>query len=362
MHILVSCLLLAVACGDGSTWGERHLPRGHDSGARGDTADSAGPADTADSDSGEDCPDGVICVEALPYTHSADTRHVHTRDFDAYACAPTTDESGPEVVYRVVLEEAGYLGVLIDDDTEGVDIDAHLLGSLDPEDCLDRGDRAASDHLEAGTWYMVADTYVSAGEEQSGPYTLTMGQVVPHVGSCDMEEGWMDRVGDGGDRLAMPATGPVVQEAHLVTVEDGYGTSTTDPWPATQSENIASHYATSQDATGLVMARSDIWAPQEGCEYGQGAYGAKLPVVDEGWYVNMYWEDRPEAGTRMIVMNASGRAVVAAAGYETGPGDLNNIAGVTEEIHHYLGTVHESELTVGFAADPDLPLGPIVCE
>ena len=65
----------------------------------------------------------------------------------------------------------------------------------------------------------------------------------------------------------------------------------------------------------------------------------------------------------MIVRNpANGRAVVAAAGWETGPGAITSIAGVTEEIHDHLGTNHLSTLEIGFALDEQLPLGPIDCD
>ncbi|MEZ4472880.1 MAG: hypothetical protein R3F60_19260 [bacterium] len=64
----------------------------------------------------------------------------------------------------------------------------------------------------------------------------------------------------------------------------------------------------------------------------------------------------------MIISNpANGRAVVAAAGYETGPGANTAVGGVAEEIHDYLGTSHRDRLTLGFAEDQDLPLGPIDC-
>jgi len=315
-----------------------------------------------DDDTTADCPDGLICVDAFPYSGTNDTTQSDQRAFDAYSCAPDVDESGPEVVYRVTLDQAGYLGVLIDDSTEGVDVDAHILTDLDAETCLDRGHWDAGAHVEAGVYYVVADTYVEGGVEQSGVYGITLGHAVPTVGDCTMDEGWMDRVGDGGVPLQMPATGPVVLEAHLVTVEDGYGTGSNDPWPSSITEGIEDHYELSQDATGFVLYRDQSWCPQESCEYGQGAYAAKVPVEDEAWYICMYWSDRPDPGTRMIVMNDDGRAVVAAAGYETGPGDLSNVAGVTEEVHHYLGTGHHSILTVGFAVDQTLPLGPIICE
>ena len=314
--------------------------------------------DVADDDDSEDCPDGMICVDSFPFVDANDTSVNGAYGFDSYSCSPDTDESGPELIYRVELPADGFVGVAVDDSTPGVDIDVHILDELDPECCIDRGNTDAGADLDAGFVYVIADTYVSGGEEQAGPYTLTIGHLVPASGDCSMEAGTIARVGDGGDHLVMPATGPVVLEAHLVTVDDGFG----QDWPTTITDGVDDHHEQSQDFSGLVMAREQPWAPQESCEYGQGAYGAKLPVEDEHWYICMYWQNRPDAGTRMIVMTPDGRAVVAAAGYETGPGDLSNVAGATEEVHHYLGTGHQGSLTVGFAVDQSLPLGPITCD
>ena len=315
-----------------------------------------------DDDTAGDCPEGLVCVDSLPFEETNDTSASGISAFDAYGCAPDIDESGPEVVYRVTVHERGFLGVLLDDSAAGVDIDAHLLTDLDPDACEDRGHWDAGAVVDPGTYYVVADTWVDDGDPQSGPYGITMDLAPLSSGDCTLEEGWMARVGDGGNSLQMPATGPVVLEAHLVTVHDGYGTGANDPWPQSSDEGIEDHYALSADHSGFVMHRDQSWCPQESCEYGQGAYGAKVPVDDEHWYICMYWQSRPDAGTRMIIRDEHGRAVVVAAGYETRPGDLCNIAGTTEEVHHYFGTGHESVLTLGFAVDQTLPLGPIDCQ
>ena len=90
-----------------------------------------------------------------------------------------------------------------------------------------------------------------------------------------------------------------------------------------------------------------------------------LPVIDEGWYVTMAWApaDRPPPGARMILRRTDdpSRAVVVAAGYETGPANLSSIAGATEETLFYLGVAAGAELTLGVAADPSLPVGPRRC-
>ncbi len=63
----------------------------------------------------------------------------------------------------------------------------------------------------------------------------------------------------------------------------------------------------------------------------------------------------------MILRNPSnGRAVVASAGWETGPGSNSFVGGATEEVHHWLQ--HSSgPLEIGLAVDQTLPLGPIDC-
>jgi len=76
----------------------------------------------------------------------------------------------------------------------------------------------------------------------------------------------------------------------------------------------------------------------------------------------MNWRDKPTPGTRMIIRNRdNGRAVVAAAGWETGPGSTSFVGGACEEIHDWLGTSHGDDLEFGFAADQTLPIGPIRC-
>jgi hypothetical protein len=182
--------------------------------------------------------------------------------------------------------------------------------------------------------------------------------------SCDGSLDCFEAVdpGDGETYrfLRLPSQGPVVEEAHLVTVAESFGGG----WPDNGTDGIQAHYAISEAESGYSTSRDQPWAPagEGGSEWGQGATGTKLPVLDEAWYISMFWRDRPPKGTRMIVRNpANGKAVVAAGGYETGPGSNTTIAGVAEEIHAYLGSAHRDELQVGIAHFQDIPLGPIDC-
>jgi hypothetical protein len=218
----------------------------------------------------------------------------------------------------------------------------------------------------------------SGGVPQAGPYVLDAWFQAAPGGDCsvtamDVQMVWAScsaQVADcfeapdsnGVTRrwLRTPTTGRVAKEAHLVTVDDGFGSG----WPTSFTDGIEAHHARSQQASGYVMSRTEPWAPagEGGSRYGQGSTGNKVPVLDEAWYVNMYWRVKPAPGTRMIVRNpATGRAAVAAAGWETGPGDITYIGGAAEEIHHHLGTSHGGTLEFGFAANASLPLGPITC-
>ena len=364
--------------GASSSWGSSATSSsGRGSGSAGTTSSRGSTS------SGGVLEDGTVehpfVVTALPFTDARDTRNFTTRQLDGYSCSPATAEGGPEVYYRLDLAEAVVLRARVDEDNSaGVDVDIHVLDAPQADACLARGHVALTVALPAGTHWLVVDTFVSSGQEQAGPYVLHLeGLTLPQV-NCATEDRelamyWpdcapgMDGCYRGPDSngvtrtwLHTPATGPVVLEAHLVTQQESFSTT----WPTSFTDGIANHYMLSQQATGYTMARDQPWAPagEGGSEYGQGS-GGRPPVLDEAWYINMYWRNRPAGGTRMIIRNpANGRAVVAAAGWETGPGANSRIGGASEEIHDHLGTLHLSTLTFAFAADQTLPLGPVACQ
>ncbi|MCE1245618.1 MAG: N-acetylmuramoyl-L-alanine amidase [Firmicutes bacterium] len=158
----------------------------------------------------------------------------------------------------------------------------------------------------------------------------------------------------------LPSIVKTVMEAHLVTSDEpGMNGS----WPTSFEDRITSHYNHSEAATGHKMRRAEPWCPSnEGGsnEFGQGS-SVKPPAVAEAWYMCMYWKNPPLPGTKMIMRNpANGKTVVAAAGYEIGPGSPQDcLAGACEEIHHYLGTKHTGKIEIGFAKDQSLPYGPL---
>jgi hypothetical protein len=268
-------------------------------------------------------------------------------------------ENGPEYVYVFTVDTAGTLVAMLDDGGDvGADVDIHLLSSFDPDACLARGHVGLSRNLPAGTYVLVADTWSDAGgRTYPGPYTVYV-HWLPETSTCAMAGEAIERIG-ADQPLAMPATGPVVREAHLVTDQEFSDGS----WPQDLWDGIPAHHALSEAVTGYQMDRSEPWCPccEPSNEYGQGS-SVRPPVAAEASYVCMRWAQAPPPGQRYIVFDGrTGRAVVAAAGYENGPGDLSRIGGACEEIHDHLGTTHLSVFTFGVASDQQLPLGPIDC-
>lgn len=322
----------------------------------------AGPVEV-EADAGVAVPDAGAPVTSdagitvFPFTDTSNTATAPVGTLDHYSCAPGTNESGPERIYRVTVPAPGFLSAAVTE-ASGVDVDVHLLSTLDAAACLARGNFHAKADVAAGTYFVVVDTF--GGAANAGSYRLDIGFVQPSQGACGMQTGLMPRVNDNGNSLPMPATGKMAVEAHLVTKEEP------PPYPTTFREHLDAHYALSQSRTGFVMHRTQDWAPLEGGTfYGAGIGSPTLfPVGDEGWYINMYWRStaRPARGTRMIArLPGTNRAVVLAAGYETGPGDLTWVGGTPEETHFYLGTGHGGVMTIGLATDQTLPLGPRAC-
>ncbi|MEC7949381.1 MAG: murein L,D-transpeptidase catalytic domain family protein [Myxococcota bacterium] len=161
---------------------------GSGSGSGGDSGSGSGSGGGDGSGSGDDggggttefdpCPTDVVCVDQFPYTDDTTTVGAPFDDFDRYSCAPSTDESGREVVYRVDLSDDGFLAVDLPQSRmeSGADIDVHVLATLDSDDCIDRGHWRSGAFLEAGSYYVVADTWVSSsGDEKDGEFRITLG-------------------------------------------------------------------------------------------------------------------------------------------------------------------------------------------
>ncbi|MEZ4472879.1 MAG: hypothetical protein R3F60_19255 [bacterium] len=268
-------------------------------------------AEAPDPDAAPGCPPGTACnpivIDRLPFTDDGDTRDAPAAAWNRYACAPDTDEGGGEVIYALDLDAPATVRIEVDDmPGDGVDVDVHLLSAADPAACIARDNRAVERALPAGRAFIAVDTWVGAEQAFPGPYRLTVSART--AGSCavrmeDVRMAWascdpsldcyegQDANGQRARFLRLPATGPVVLEAHLVTVEDAFPGG----WPAASRDGIAAHYALSQATSGYAMDRREPWAPEGegGSRWGQSAYSRPLPVLDEAWYVNMYWSPAP---------------------------------------------------------------------
>ncbi len=110
-------------------------------------------------------------ITAFPFSDFRWTAGAASDVIDRYACAPDTDESGPEVLYRFEAATAGTLEVVVSDDV-GVDVDVHVLTAPDGESCLARNDTSLSVEVEPGTVWIAVDTWVG-GQEFPGAYVLS---------------------------------------------------------------------------------------------------------------------------------------------------------------------------------------------
>jgi len=92
---------------------------------------------------------------------------------DVYDCS-AANESGPEFVYRLEVQETKRLRAVVL--TRGdVDVDLHLLGqSVGTSGCLARGDTLVEQQLAKGTYHLVVDTFVRAGQALAGEYLLAV--------------------------------------------------------------------------------------------------------------------------------------------------------------------------------------------
>ncbi len=132
-----------------------------------------------------------IVITTSPYVDNNDTSKNIQSQFDYYSCAPSTNESGPEICYKLVTNTNGDILVNVQDGA-GVDIDVHILDGPSADDCLDRGHHSAAVfNVPAGTYYIIADSWVGGdGTVYDGAYTLTV-EFIP-------EDEWVEnQISDG---------------------------------------------------------------------------------------------------------------------------------------------------------------------
>ncbi len=109
-------------------------------------------------------------VDTLPFTHTASTGGGEAARNAYPGCDQGQDESGPERVYALHLDQPTALRVVALD-REGVDVDVHVLTG---DACLERNDRLVDRTLVAGDHIVVVDSFVSSAGAQAGVYTLVL--------------------------------------------------------------------------------------------------------------------------------------------------------------------------------------------
>ncbi len=300
------------------------------------------------------CPNVISSFPATISGNNAGSKNLISQ----YTSCASTDEAGPEDYYIFKVNEPGTVVAGITEPSGG-DVDIHLLKSLSADGCISRSDKGIGTHVAAGIYYLSVDAFQSASN--AGAYNLYV-TFLPDSGKCGLAQTTINRY-NTPSTVNLPQTGKIVKEAHMVTVHDqqvhGAGW-----WPSSSSEGLAEHKAYTASITGFTGSATEKWCPsgEGGCQYGQGATGKAVPDAAEAWYICMYWKNKPTPGTRFLVMNpANGKAVVAAAGYETGPGDGTRLGGAVDEVHGYCGTSHLGTLMFAQLKDQSLAYGPIDC-
>jgi len=110
-------------------------------------------------------------VTSLPFVDDGDTA-VGSAKLSGYGCS-TANEGGPELVYKLVLDAPAKLRARVFCD-DGVDVDLYWMSGKTAADCISRHDRTLDIDAAAGTYYLVADSFVEAGKALSGKYRLTV--------------------------------------------------------------------------------------------------------------------------------------------------------------------------------------------
>lgn len=193
--------------------------------------------------------------------------------------------------------------------------------------------------------------------------------------NCAMVSETLPRVNGA---IKLPAKGKLVLESHLATNLDKFSTGS---FPSESYQEMKQHLDRSCEylksmplnknlSLSMKLDCSDVynnryvkqWTPPEGGRAGQGSTGVKPPVDCEAWTMNMYWTgaSRPKAGTRFIIRYGD-KAVVACAGYETGPGDAKYVGGAQGEVFWALEINNTTIIEIGRAVDQSLHLGPLNC-
>ncbi|MBT3222724.1 MAG: hypothetical protein HN348_26920, partial [Proteobacteria bacterium] len=115
---------------------------------------------------------GAIPLPFL-YEDTRDTSKSESNEIDFYPPWDTIDESGPEYVYAFSIDESvRFYADIVAPEPGGVDVDVHLLDSINPPHAVARGHHKAYSVLEPGDYWLTLDSW--GGSSNAGEYTLTI--------------------------------------------------------------------------------------------------------------------------------------------------------------------------------------------
>ncbi|MBR58298.1 MAG: hypothetical protein CMH54_09780 [Myxococcales bacterium] len=135
---------------------------------------------------GDGSPEAPFLIPHLPFSHRGNTALSPHSNLNVYGgCDADQDESGPELMYRLDLEETTRLRAMVFDRGD-VDVDLHLLDNSPTEgSCIERAHQIISGTFEAGTYLLSLDTFVSGGTPRAGEYVLVVNVCHPEDPTCD---------------------------------------------------------------------------------------------------------------------------------------------------------------------------------
>ncbi len=115
-------------------------------------------------------------LSGFPATASGDTTAGGVSVATTYSCDTSKSEAGPEYVYAFQSTGSGVIAASLDDVSgDTIDLDVQLLDAADPGACLARNNISVAHAINANkTYYIVVDTFGTAGATHPGPFKLTV--------------------------------------------------------------------------------------------------------------------------------------------------------------------------------------------
>jgi N-acetylmuramoyl-L-alanine amidase len=170
--------------------------------------------------------------------------------------------------------------------------------------------------------------------------------------------------------------GGISEEGHIITKSDPTSSPSnnlgvTSRGAQRSNDGIEKHLEITNfskncpSSSSLCDPKKQEWTPGEP-SIGRGSTTTP-PSEHEPWIMNARWKNadgsttNPPEGTRVLITNsASGKSVIAVAGYEWGPKvTTGHLLGAQPEVLANLGFTHGTEATFAFAKDQNIAPGAV---